>query len=139
MRAVGARARLVDSDPGVCRQRIREFPGPPSAVSYGMALSGARLNVLLICPWQIDLRELRDTISAAGYTAVVRRVDFAAAIRAALVASRFDLAAYVPTPGLKRDAVQSILREHPALMLVSADTLTELGREIVCTLEQRSS
>jgi hypothetical protein len=104
-----------------------------------MACTDARLHVLLICPWQIDLRELRNTISAAGYTAVVRRVDFAAAVRAALVASRFDLAAYVPTPGLKREAVQSILGEHPPVTLVAADTLEYLAREIVCTITQRSN
>jgi hypothetical protein len=104
-----------------------------------MAFTGARLHVLLICSWQTDGRELRDTISAAGYEPALRRVDFEAALRAAL-ASRFDIAGYVPTSSLKRETVQSILREHaPAMPLVTADALDDLAREIIRVLEQRSS
>jgi hypothetical protein len=104
-----------------------------------MACTGARLDVLLICSWQADARELRDTISAAGYEPALRRVDFESALRAVVV-GRFDIAGYVPTPGLKRETVESVLREHaPAMPLVAADTPEELAREIIRALELRSS
>jgi len=104
-----------------------------------MAFTGARLHVLLVCSWQTDTRELRDAISAAGYALVVRRADFEAALRAAL-ADRFDIAGYVPTPGLKRETVQSIFREHaPSVTVAVADTVDALAHEIIRVLEQRCS
>jgi hypothetical protein len=91
-----------------------------------MAQAGA-LNILVVCPWVAKLPPI---------SAHIVRVDFAAALRAALVVHRFDAAFYIDTPSLARDVADACLREHaPRLALTVIDRLDEIASELA---KQRS-
>jgi hypothetical protein len=86
-----------------------------------MAHPGAQLNVLLICPWVIKIPGLQ------SLAARIIRVDFEAALRAAVVHRRFDVAFYAPTPGLPREHAETIITELvPTLELIAIETCDQI-------------
>lgn len=86
----------------VCRMRAVRRPAPRQ-----------ELRVLVIRPWTESLAELRAALESAGHTVHIVRVDFEAAMDAALTRDRFDAAIFDPaTPGISRDVVETSLRDH---------------------------
>lgn len=90
-----------------------------------MSRPGADLKMLLICPWVINVSGLREL------AARIVRIDFEAALRAAVLHQRFDIAFYTPTPSLSCDRVIAILKEHaPRLELVVVHTVDQIAARI---------
>lgn len=86
----------------VCRMRAVRRPAPRQ-----------ELRVLVIRPWTESLAELRAALESAGHTVHIVRVDFEAALHAALTRDRFDAAILDPaTPGISRELLEASLREH---------------------------
>lgn len=107
--------------------------------SYAMA-HGATIKLLLVSPWILEITGLRAALRDHGARAEIIRVDFEAALRTALEHQRFDLGAYVATPGLSFAAVCSCVRQHaPRLVMLEAADLQCAGDEIVRTLRGRWS
>ena len=81
------------------------------------------LKILLVCPWVLKL---------TGLTAFqIVRVDFAAALRAALVQHRFDAAFYLDTASLPHDVAEACVREHaPKLALTVIYRLDQIPTEL---------
>ena len=87
--------------------------------------------------WTTDPTPIEDSLRAAGIRAAIARVDFAAALDAALAHETFDVAIYDPsTPGLSRRIVEECIRrsgrELPIVMLedpvaVGAQVLRVIG------------
>lgn len=71
------------------------------------------LDVLLVRIWTRDSARIRSSLRAAGLGSRITRVDFPAALHAALTRVRFVAVIYDPaTPRLTLASVGAILREH---------------------------
>jgi hypothetical protein len=69
------------------------------------------LRVLVIRPWTESLAELRAALESAGHTVHIVRVDFEAALNAALTRDSFDAAIFDPaTPGISRALLEASVR-----------------------------
>src|SRR5437588_338535 len=105
----------------------RRSPTPPSRSRYGSASPWPRrssaahpraLKILLICPWVVKLGALQVSLRAHGLTPDIVRVDFEAALRAALLHHVVDAVFYVETPSLARESAAAlILAQAPKLSL----------------------
>ncbi len=93
-----------------------------------MAHAGANLKVLLICPWVTKLSGMQASLRAQQLAPTIVRVDFQAALRAALVHHRFEAAFYSPTPTLSLEATDECIHQHaPKLVLEVIELLEEIG------------
>jgi hypothetical protein len=67
-------------------------------------------QILVIQRWTLDLAPLEEALRSAGIAADFRRVDFEAALDAALANGHFDVALFDPsTPELTRQVVEQRL------------------------------
>ncbi|HEY5957351.1 MAG TPA: hypothetical protein VIV60_12385 [Polyangiaceae bacterium] len=97
------------------------------------------LNILLVRLWTTDTERLRTSIRAAGLIARITRVDFPAALYAALSWGTFDAVVYdSATPGITRDVLTTALREHNATTTVlEIATDTGIGERLAALMEAR--
>ena len=102
--------------------------------------SDASLKVLLIAPWVIKLYGMQASLHAQGLDPTIVRVDFEAALRAALMHHRFEAAFYAPTPTLSRDAAETCVRVHaPKLCIRHVEQLEQIGPELARLIASRRS
>lgn len=85
-------------------------------------------RILVIQQWTTELEPIERALRAAGVDAAITRVDFEAALHAALAHDRFDAAILDPaTPGLSREVVEACFelnrRDMPVLLLDDVETL----------------
>lgn len=105
-----------------------------------MAQAGADLKILLVCPWVVKLTGLQESLRAAGVAPVVVRVDFEAALRAAVMHHRFDVAFYSDTPSLSLATAETVIRTHvPKLELIRVEALEQIGPALVKLVASRRS
>lgn len=68
-------------------------------------------RILVVQAWTSDRDPLQASLRAAGIDATLTRVDFEAALHAALTHERFDVAIFDPTtPGMTRELVEACLQ-----------------------------
>jgi hypothetical protein len=93
-------------------------------------MAGQPLRVLLIQSWIVQDEVVRAPLRAAGFAAHVTRVDFEAALEAALCRGQIDIVIYDPaTGGMPRGLVDGKLLEHgvaiPVVVLSDPDGLCD--------------
>jgi hypothetical protein len=98
-------------------------------------------QILVIQPWTTDLEAIECSLRSAGIDAAITRVDFEAALNAALTHQRFDVIVFDgTTPELSRELIAACLRangrEAPLVML---DDVKTLGMRVATILEKRRS
>ena len=97
----------------------------------------AHVRVLVIQQWTIDLEAIVSSLADAGISAAITRVDFAAALDAALAHDRFDIAIYDPaTPELGREQVHERLRTRD-IPIVVLEVPAAVGPRVASVLESR--
>lgn len=97
------------------------------------------LHILLIQSWTSDVRAFEETLRAAGIEAAITRVDFRAALEAALARQRFDLVVLDPsTSDLPRGAIDECLQRagHEVSIILLEDMAT-LGERVLRALAPR--
>jgi len=100
----------------------------------------ATLKILLIAPWVTKLSGMQAALRAQGLDPMVIRVDFEAALRAALLHHRFTAAFYSPTPSLSREAADTCVRVHaPKLCMICIEALEQVGPELAKLIISRRS
>lgn len=102
-------------------------------------MRGEPLRILLIQRWIIPADGIRARLVSAGYVPHITRVDFEAALEAALWRGGLDVILVAKgTPGLPVSTVQSRLREYschaPLVELGDLETLGQRIRDAVATL-----
>lgn len=101
-----------------------------------MAADREKVRILLVRPWTEPLREFRAALAATGIEARISRVDIEPALNAALSRTSFDLIVLDPrTPGITRELVESLLRDHRRLVQIVmfgelAETMTAVARAL---------
>lgn len=97
------------------------------------------LNILLVRRWTQDTVRLRSSLRAYGLTARITRIDFAAALHAALMRTTFDMVLFDPlTTAISHDVLASSLREHdqaPPIVIMSDDD--DIGALVAARMQQR--
>lgn len=101
----------------------------------------ADVAVLVVRSWLCDLAPIRAALASAGLEISITRVDFEAALYAAVSRTRFDIVIHDPaTTTLSRDAVAECLHAHrlraPLLELGDIHTL---GERVTAALRARRS
>lgn len=91
-----------------------------------------KLDILLVRLWTLDSARVRSSIRATGLSARITRVDFPAALHAALTRTRFAAAIFDPaTPRLSMATLDSILREHGQVIpIVVLDRDADVGPQL---------
>lgn len=102
-------------------------------------MGGEPLRILLIQRWIIPTDGVRARLAAAGYAPLITRVDFEAALDAALWRGGLDVILVAKgTPGLPASTIQSRMRDYnchaPLVELGELETLGQRIREAVATL-----
>lgn len=98
----------------------------------------APLDILLVRPWTADTERLRTSIRAAGLTARITRVDFAAALFAALTWGTFNVIVYDrTTPGVTPEELAAAVRERSPATPVIELGASDLGQQLVALLARR--
>jgi hypothetical protein len=89
-------------------------------------------RILVIQLWTIDLDPIERSLRGAGIDAAITRVDFAAALDAALGHERFEAVIYDPsTPDLTRETVEGYLRRHRRdIPIASLDEAHCIGEQL---------
>jgi hypothetical protein len=93
-------------------------------------MAGQPLRVLLIQSWTVQGEVVLGPLRAAGFDPQITRVDFEAALEAALSRGRIDVVIYDPaTAGMPRSLVDGKLVEHgialPFVALSAPDGLAD--------------
>ncbi len=96
------------------------------------------VRLLLIQSWVIQTEGVRARLAAAGFHARITRVDFEAALDAAIWRRDFDAVVVNPaTPGLPMSAIDAQMKAHgilvPLLELGDLDTLGMRLRHALAT------
>lgn len=79
----------------------------------GMTTRSDKLQILLVRSWLEPVAPFRDALRVAGIEAQITRVDFEAALNAALARGGFAAIVFDPnTRGLTRDMLDARVREH---------------------------
>lgn len=99
----------------------------------------AMLDILLVRRWTQDTVRLRSSLRAHGLTARITRIDFPAALHAALMRVTFDLVLFDPlTTAVSHDVLAATLREHhqsPPIVLMKDDD--DIGALVAARMQQR--
>jgi hypothetical protein len=107
----------------------------------GSPVLGARcsLRILVIQPWIAELAPIEASLRAAEIDAALVRVDFHAALTAALARDRFDLAILDPsTPDLPREVVEACVQASGrAIPLIVLGEPAAIGAQILRALAAR--
>lgn len=99
----------------------------------------AVLRVLLVQSWLIRGAETRDALVACGYHPQIYRVDFEAALAAALLRGGHDLVILdAKSSGLSRGLVEALMKDHgvrvPLVELVPGIPLADAVRQGLAAL-----
>jgi hypothetical protein len=91
---------------------------------------------LLVRLWTLDTERLRTSLRAARLSVRITRVDFPAALHAALTWGSFDVILYDPeTPGLTHELLSTTLRERnlstPVIPLTNDDIGTLVAAQLL--------
>lgn len=93
--------------PALCKNSVR------------MVDESAKVRILLIRPWTEPLSAFRSALTANGIRARISRVDIEPALDAALSRTSYDVVVLDPrTPGITREMVDAMLREHRRIVHV---------------------
>lgn len=92
----------------------------------------ASVKLLVIQFWTTDLGPIEASLRVAGIVATIRRVDFEAALHAALAHERFDAAILDPNvQDLSRHKVQACFKLNGRdIPLVVIDEVADVGAEL---------
>ena len=98
----------------------------------------SQVHLLLVRTWTVDSERLRTSIRAAGLSVRFSRVDFPAALHAALSWGSFDAVLYDPeTPSISFELVTNALRERNlAIPIITIDS-DDMGNAIASQLHSR--
>lgn len=98
-------------------------------------------RILVIQLWTIDLDPIERSLRGAGIDAAITRVDFPAALDAALSHERFDAVIYDPsTPDLPRELVEDHLLSHQrAIPIATLDDSRTIGEQLTTILAARQN
>jgi CheY-like chemotaxis protein len=93
-------------------------------------------HILLVRPWTSGAERLRTSLRAAGLSVRISRVDFPAALHAALTWGSFDVILFDPTtPNITHELVSNALRDRnlstPVVVLTSDDIGTVVAAHLV--------
>ena len=89
----------------------------------------APLNILLVRLWTKDTERLRTSVRAAGLSVRLTRVDFPAALYAALSWGTFDAVLYDPeTPTISHEMLANALRERNLSLPIITTDAGDIGR-----------
>lgn len=84
-----------------------------------MGAEREKARILLIRPWTEPLSAFRGALTASGIQARISRVDIEPALNAALSRTSYDLVILDPrTPGITRELVEAMLRQHMRIVQV---------------------
>jgi DNA-binding NarL/FixJ family response regulator len=98
----------------------------------------APLNILLVRQWTLDTARLRTSIRAAGLSVRITRVDFPAALYAALTWTTFDVILFDPeTPAITHELLSNTLRERNLSTPVLVLTNDDIGKLVAAQLLAR--
>ncbi|HTL36597.1 MAG TPA: hypothetical protein VL326_25865 [Kofleriaceae bacterium] len=97
------------------------------------------MRILVIQRWTTDLDPLEQALHDAGLDAAITRIDFIAALDAALAHERFDLLVYDPsTPEVSRAALEDSLRHHGGQLRVAVlEDVRMIGEQVASLLALR--
>jgi len=96
------------------------------------------LNILLVRLWTKDAERLRTSIRASGLGVRITRVDFPAAMHAALSWGSFDAVLYDPeTPGISHEILVNALRERNLSIPILVTDTDDVGRLLASQLRSR--
>jgi hypothetical protein len=100
-----------------------------------------KICVLVVRPWTSDLDSVAATLGAVALDAELTRVDFEAALRAALVRQRFDAIVYdAATTSLPRDAVEAAVRDRALILpVVELQPIDSLGERVAAAITRARS
>jgi len=121
-----------------CALLTQTLPSGSGKLS-SVAAATFSLHILLIQSWTSDVRAFEETLRAAGIEAAITRVDFRAALEAALARQRFDLVVLDPsTSDLPRVAIEECLQRagHEVSIILLEDMAT-LGERVLRALAPR--
>ena len=111
---------------------------PDRCKSARRRLVMAMLDILVVRRWTEDSARLRSSLRAHGLSARITRVDFPAALHAALMRTTFDFVLFDPqTSAITHDVLAASLREHsqsPPIVIMNDD---DVGAAISARLQQR--
>jgi hypothetical protein len=97
-----------------------------------------QLNILLVRLWTKDTERLRTSLRAAGLSVRITRVDFPAALHAALSWGAFEAVLYDPsTPAITLEVVVNALRERNLSLPIIATDTGDVGRLLALQLRLR--
>ena len=96
-----------------------------------------RQRVLLVRAWTHEVGPIVAQLRDAGLDPEITRVDFEAALHAALSEEPFDIVVH-DDAALTRDAIDGALRERPPVPpVVAIEPLATLGERVVRELRER--
>jgi hypothetical protein len=93
----------------------------------------------MVQTWTLDVTPFDDALRAAGIHAAITRVDFRAALEAALAQQRFDLVVVDPrTSDLPREVVEEcVARAGRDVSIITLDDPATLGECVLRALAPR--
>jgi hypothetical protein len=98
----------------------------------------AMLDILVVRRWTEDSARLRSSLRAHGLSARITRVDFPAALHAALMRTTFDFVLFdSQTSAIPYEVLAASLREYaqsPPIIVMDDD---DVGATIAARLQQR--
>ena len=99
----------------------------------------APLNILLVRLWTLETERLRTSLRAAGLSAHITRVDFPAALYAALSWGTFDVVVYDPhTAGISQELFTTVMRDRcPRTPVVELEPVASIGTRIQAVVQER--
>lgn len=97
-----------------------------------------QLDILVVRHWTLETVQLRSALRAHGLTARVTRIDFPAALHAALMRTVFDLVIFDPaTTAIPHDVLAMSMREHEQSAPVIVMNDDDIGLRVIAHLQQR--
>lgn len=97
-----------------------------------------QLDILVVRHWTLETVHIRSELRAHGLSARVTRIDFPAALHAALMRTTFDLVIYDPaTTAISHDVLAMSMREHDQSAPVIVMNGEDIGVRVIAQLQQR--
>ena len=95
-------------------------------------------NILLVRLWTRDTERLRTSLRAAGLSVKITRVDFPAALHAAVTWGSFDVILFDPeTPSVTHEVLSNTLRERGLSTPIVVLTDDDVGELVAAQLQAR--
>jgi DNA-binding NtrC family response regulator len=98
----------------------------------------AALSILLVRPWTTEAERLRTAIRAEGLSVRLTRVDFPAALYAALSWGSFDVILFDPrTPSVSHELLATALRDSKLTTPIIVMNGEDVGKQLAALVRAR--